>query len=230
MAYRAPKQNYQRNYYISTHVVDRLRLRNPDSDSISDGMIYRDHADLMNRIDDAIKSSIAAKKVHHIWDRGEPGRLIIIEDWFLDGTSIYILLKRDAKNERMWAAITVFTEQQFESNKRNCRWTWAETPHPEILPPRITNQPAPVSVSVKTAGTFSQPVQVERKLPLAINEMVLFYYKTKDGDERFERHVYRDAAEHGNRIINSSDYLEGSLETYSRLRTELKANRRPIDF
>lgn len=233
-AFRAPKAVYQRSYYITTHVIDRLRLRSPDEEVLSSGVIYRPDSDLMNRIDEAIKSSISCGNVHHVWDRGEPARIIWISDWFMDGKLVYILLKRDAKNDRMWAAVTVFTESQFENNKRNNRWQWSDIPHPENLPARSRQTPqievlAPVSV--KAIRTLT-PVAQERRTPLALDEMVLFYYKTKDGKERFERHPYKDASEWANSIIKNADYADGTLETYSRIRHELKtnANKTPIEF
>lgn len=237
LAYKAPQYTYRRSYYISSHVLERLRTRNPDSDAISDGVIYRDQYDLMNRIDEAIKTAVAAKQVHHVWDKGDAARIVEIKDWFLDNETIYVLLKRDAKNERMWAAITVFTEYQFENNKRKGRWVWADAPHPESLPPKDKPKPAsplPNPVLSVAAAVSIKPVKplppkpVEPKvLP---GDAMILCYQTKDGNTKYEHSSAVDIEECRQRIISNPDYLDGSLETYGRIKLQPLVVRGPLDF
>lgn len=200
---------YKKTYNISTLVLERLS-NNRD--------IY-DSKNLLNRIDLAIKNSISSNQCESVWDNGSAARLVKI-NW--DNTNMYIMLKQDRVNPSGWAAITALTEQQFLDSYS--RWQPAIKPHPEVFQTKREPQ------GIAPRATYNVPAGQYNKSTATITDVVIFYYKTTDGVEHYEKHPHKIAALRSNEIVNQSTYEADSLETYVRLRHEIVKPAGPMDF
>jgi hypothetical protein len=210
MARQAPMDNYKRTFYISIHVVDRMRGRigDPNRENLQGSMIFRDEEDLKNRIDSAIKSALANDYYENISDRGAPAKLVKIEDWFRDGNPVYILLKKDNADPRKMAAVTAFTQEQVEENRQSHRWDFGQL---------AVTERAKAIIPLPVPGL---EIPFERRQPVS-GEVVVLHYRTRDGKEHFEKFLKRSAVSRGQEIINNPSYVPNTLEAYVRLREKL---------